>query len=217
MHEDENPVFYANMQLDIGIELLHNQSRKSRIILTARDYFTTHLEVNDKRLVTANFWAGKYYYARKQYKKAILSWETNLPVFNNLEGATHPLELSSHAFLIGALEKIGASDEATKHCIAIGAMTPWDDSQDPRPLYRQEPKYPLSYAKNGKSGWVKMGFTISASGMVTQAKVIDSKGGQRFETASLAAVEAWRYAPKFEQGEPTEFYATVQLDFKVAK
>ena len=84
---------------------------------------------------------------RKKYKKSVDSFTSNLPVFDALGGPTHPFELSTHAFLIDALEKDGKSDEATKHCIAIGKMRPWDDNQEPRPLYRIEPKYPMNMAK----------------------------------------------------------------------
>ncbi len=214
-YEEEQPYFNAQIQLEAGIALLNQGSAKSRIILTAQTFFIEHLSPNDKRVVNANFYAGKYYLARNKYNKAIQNWQTNLTVFDSLEGATHPLELSTHAFLINALEKIGKSEEATKHCIAIGSMTPWDDSQEQRPLFRSNPKYPIDYARRGKSGWVKIGFTVSDFGTVIETKIIDSQGGKGFEKSALAALEKWRYAPKFENGEPIEAYATVQLDFKM--
>lgn len=214
-HEKEHPYFNAQIQLEAGIALLRQGSRKSNAILTAQKFFTENLPKNDKRVVSSNFYAGKYYLARRKYSKAIEYWQTNLPVFESLEGATHPLELNTHAFLINALEKSGKSDEATKHCIAIGSMTPWDDSQEQRPLFRAEPKYPIDYARRGKSGWVQIGFTISDSGTVTETKILDSQGGRGFEKTSLAALEKWRYAPKFEDGKAIEAYATVQLDFKM--
>ncbi|MCW8865890.1 MAG: TonB family protein [Colwellia sp.] len=214
-HEDSNPYFTAQTQLDAGIGLLGRGSRRSNAILTAQKFFSEHFPKNDKRVIEANFFAGKYYLARNKYNTAIKHWQANLPVFNALEGATHPLELSTRAFLINALEKKGKSEEATKHCIAIGSMTPWDDSQEQRPLFRSNPKYPIDYARRGKSGWVKIGFTISDFGTVKNAKVIKSEGGKGFEKSALAALEKWRYAPKFEDGQPIEAYATVQLDFKM--
>lgn len=214
-HEEELPYFNAQIQLEAGIALLSQGSAKSRVILTAQAFFIEHLSPNDKRMVNANFYVGKYYLARNKYSKAIQNWQTNLHVFDSLEGATHPLELSTHAFLINALEKTGKSEEATKHCIAIGSMTPWDNSQEQRPLFRSNPKYPINDARRGKSGWVKIGFTISDFGTVTETKIIDSQGGRGFEKSALAALEKWRYAPKFENGQPIEAYATVQLDFKM--
>ena len=211
----ENPYFYAQIQLEAGIELLRQGSRKSKAILTAQKFFTENLPSNDKRVVRANFHAGKYYLARKKYRQAVESFQTNLPVFESLEGATHPLALNTHAFMIHALEKSNKSAEATKHCIAIGAMKPWDDSQEQMPLFRTNPKYPMDYARKGKSGWVKVGFTVSDVGTVKEAKILDSQGGSKFEKSSLVALEKWRYAPKFADGKPTEAYSTVRLDFKM--
>jgi TonB family protein len=214
-NEEEHPYFNAQIQLDAGIELLRLGSRKSKAILTAQKFFTENLLKNDKRVVRANFFAGKYHLARKKYRKAVDDFQANFPVFESLGGATHPLELSTRAFMIHALEKSNKSDEATKHCIAIGSMKPWDDSQEQMPLFRTNPKYPIDYAKKGKSGWVQVGFTVSDIGTVKEAKILDSQGGRKFEKSSLAALEKWRYAPKFKDGKPTEAYATVQLDFKV--
>lgn len=163
-HEEKHPFINAQIQLKAGIALLSIGSPKSRSILQAQKFFTENLANNDKRVVNANFFAGKYYLARSKYNKAIQYWQTNIPVFNALEGATHPLELSTRAFLIDALERTGKSEEATKHCIAIGSMTPWDDSQDQTPLFRSHPKYPVNSARFGKSGWVKIGFTVSDIG-----------------------------------------------------
>jgi TonB family protein len=212
-HENEHPYFHAKIQLEAGMALLREGSRKSQAILTAQTFFAEHLPKNDIRVVNANFYAGKYYSARKNYSKAIESLQANLPIFESLEGANHPLELNTHAFLINALEKVGRSDEASKHCIAIGSMTPWNDSQEQRPLFRQPPKYPIDYARTGQSGWVKVGFIVSDFGTVKNAEIIESKGGRYFKKSSLAALKKWRYAPKFEGGKPVEAYTTVKIDF----
>ncbi len=216
-HEEVHPFFNAQIQLEAGIALLRLGSSKSNAILTAQEFFKDNLSSNDKRVIESNFYAGKYYLTRRKYSKSVDYFESNLPVFKAQEGATHPLELNTHAFLINALEKSGKSDEATKHCIAIGSMTPWDDSQEPRPLFRVEPKYPVDYARRGISGYVIIGFTISDFGTVLDTKVLESIGGKKFERTALAALNNWRYAPKFEDGKPVEKYATVQLDFKMAK
>tara|TARA_B110000881_G_scaffold107520_1_gene94331 strand:- start:1512 stop:2645 length:1134 start_codon:yes stop_codon:yes gene_type:complete len=212
-HEKDSPYFNAEIQLEAGIALLRKGSKKSNVILTAQTFYIEYLPKNDARVLNANFYAGKYYFARRKYSKAIESWQANLSVFESLEEFTHPLELNTHAFLIRALEKAGKSDEATKHCIAIGSMTPWNDSQEQRPLYRNHPEYPIDYARKGYTGWVKIGFIISDFGTVKGAEVIASKGGRYFKKSALAALQQWRYAPKFEDGIPVETYATVQLDF----
>ncbi|MDP7593219.1 MAG: energy transducer TonB [Litorilituus sp.] len=214
-NKEKHPFYNAQTQLDVGIQMLRLNLTESRSILKAQTFFAENLPKNDKRVVRANFYAGKYHLARKNYKSAIESFELNLPVFYALEGPTHPLALNTHAFLINAHENKGNSEEATKHCIAIGSMAPWNDNQEQRPLFRVEPKYPSSYARRGKSGWVKVGFTISDTGTVKNAEIIESEGGDSFKRSTLTALEKWRYAPKFENGQPIEAYSTVQLDFEM--
>lgn len=216
-HEEEHPYFNAEIQLEAGISLLKIKSKKSKVILTAQTFFNEHLTKDDVRVINANFYAGKYNFMRKRYKTAIEDWQANVAIFESLEGATHPLALNTHAFLIHALEKSGKSDEATKHCIAIGSMTPWDDNQRPKPLFRIEPKYPLDKARKSQEGYAVIGFTLSDFGTVIGTEVLESSGGKSFEKSSLAALKKWRYAPKFEEGRPVETYTTVRLDFKMEK
>ncbi len=85
-YEDKTPYFTAQIQLESGIGLLGKGSRKSNVILTAQKFFTEHLPNNDKRVVKANFFVGKYYLARNKYNTAIKNLQANLPVFNALEG-----------------------------------------------------------------------------------------------------------------------------------
>ena len=215
IYKEDKPTLNAQMQLDVGIELLALGSKKSRVILEALDYFTENLASNDTRVVNANFFAGKYYLTKEKLNKAIRAFEVNLPIFEALDGPTHPLELATHAFLIGALERKGKSEEATKHCIAIGSMTPWSDAQEQTPLYRVTPKYPKDLARKGRSGYTIIEFTISDFGFVKDARVLESEGGKGFEKEALIAMKKWRYAPKFENGKAVEATASVQLDFKI--
>jgi len=214
---EEDDILKAVLTLETGVKLLSVGSRKSKIILDAQAYLIEHFPSNDKRVVKANFYAGKYYLARNKYEKAIENFESNLAVFDALEGPTHPLELSTHAFLINALEKDGKSDEATQHCIAIGQMQPWDENQEQIPLYRANPKYPMKMVRKRRSGSVKIEFTVSDFGFVTDAKVLNTDESKGFHKEALAALEKWRYAPKFENGKVVEARTTVQLDFKIAR
>ncbi len=209
------PMVNAQIQLEAGMGLLSIGNKKSRVLLKAQEYFSQHLKANDSRVVQANFYVGKYYLSRKKYSKAIVNFNLNLPVFEALEGPSHPLELSTHAFLINALEHKGKSDEATKHCIAIGSMQPWSNNQEQTPLFRIHPKYPINLARRGQSGFVILEVTISDFGTVTNSKILESKGGKDFERSSLEAVKKWRYAPKFENGKPIEATSTIQLDFLI--
>ncbi len=112
-----------------------------------------------------------------------------------------------------ALEKTGQSEEATKHCFAISVMTPWDDNHEQRALFRPQARYPTFIGGKKRPGWVKVDFIVSEVGTVKNAKVIKSKGGTKFEKSALAAIERFRYAPKFENGKPIETNHSVKLIF----
>ena len=95
-------------------------------------------------------------------------------------------------------------------------MTPWKETQNQTPLYRVPPDYPIIEARRRNSGWVQIDFVIDKMGFVTQPSVADTSDGNRFVKESLIAIKKWRYAPKFENGEPVEANARAQLDFKMA-
>lgn len=213
-HSDKNPMLVAELQLEAAHHLLLSGSNKSKMILEAQAFFQQHLKPEDTRLLRANFIAGKYHLAKRKLDKAINSFKQSIDTFEQSQGPTHPLELTTRAFLVESLEKEGRSDEATEHCIAIGKMTPWDESQKPVPLYRIGAKYPLSMITKRREGFVKIKFTLSKNGFVTAATVIDSAGGKIFENSALSALKKWRYAPKFENGVAVEVPdQTVTLDF----
>lgn len=126
---------------------------------------------------------------------------------------SHPYALASHARLVGLYEQMGKSDAATEHCVALGAVQPWNDNQEPMPLYRVEPRYPESAARAGRSGFAVLHFTINESGAVQNIKVVKTGGSDSFGDAAAKALAKWRYAPKFVDGKATTADAKVQLDF----
>jgi protein TonB len=71
----------------------------------------------------------------------------------------------------------------------------------PLPLVRVEPQYPPQAARRGLEGWVKVRFTISTSGSVEGAVVVQSSDAV-FERAAIAAVNKWKYQPQLQSGKP---------------
>ena len=117
--------------------------------------------------------------------------------------------------LVRLYQQQNSPDKATEHCQAIGRMTPWQDNQEQTPIFRAAPQYPQSVAKRGQSGWVQLEFTIDESGFVKDPKVLQWEGSKAFEAPSIKALKQWRYAPKFENGEPVAAISRVQLDYKI--
>ena len=76
--------------------------------------------------------------------------------------------------------------------------------RDVIPLVRINPDYPQRAVSRGIEGWVLVQFTITATGSVTNAVVIDAEPKGTFEEAALKAIARWRYNPKVEGGVAVE-------------
>jgi len=75
--------------------------------------------------------------------------------------------------------------------------------RDVMPLVRINPDYPPRALSRGIEGWVQVQFTITATGTVANATVVESSS-QMFEEAALKAIARWRYNPKIENGVGVE-------------
>ena len=91
---------------------------------------------------------------------------------------------------------------------ARGAMTRMSMSagsdRDVIPLVRIAPDYPPRALSRGLEGWVKVQFTITPTGTVKDAKVVDAMPKEMFDDAALKAIARWRYNPRVEGGVAVE-------------
>ncbi|MDQ2044655.1 energy transducer TonB [Pseudoalteromonas sp. 20-92] len=214
------PKFVADMKLEAASLLAKKFSSKKyreakNYLEEADEYYQENLPENSLERIKADFLMASFAEGRKKYNQAIERLNRVVGVFDNNLNFDHSAELSAHSKLIGLYEKQGKSDEATKHCLAIAKMVPWKESQEQTPLYRVNPDYPLNKAKQGRSGSVAMEFEVDTAGFVKNVSILNSDGGVSFEKSAIKAVEQWRYAPKFEKGQPVSATSQVRLDFKI--
>ncbi|WP_305910302.1 energy transducer TonB [Methylomarinum sp. Ch1-1] len=85
------------------------------------------------------------------------------------------------------------------------------------PLVRIPPRYPMRAARRRIEGWVKVEFTITESGTVKDAVVVDSQPGNIFDQAALRAISKWKFKAKIIDGEAFEQRAVQVLQFKLSK
>lgn len=85
------------------------------------------------------------------------------------------------------------------------------------PLVRIPPRYPMRAARRRIEGWVKVEFTITESGTVKDAVVVESQPGDVFDRAALRAIAKWKFKPKVIDGETFEQRAVQVLQFKLSK
>ncbi len=214
------PKLAADLKISAAKDLAYNyRGSKYRTaqdyLEQADEYYTQNLPENSVERIKADFLVAAFAQGKRQYNKAIERLNRVVNVFDKELSFDHQAELSAHSKLVHLYEKEGRSDEATKHCIAIAKMVPWKEDQEQTPLYREPPEYPMNKAKQRRDGYVQMRFDVSKAGFVENIEVIKSKGGTAFEREAVKAMEKWRYAPKFENGQAVVASSKVQLDFKI--
>lgn len=198
---------------DLGIRFSKLNSFAKRLLGKAEEL----LPANSAELIRAQFNHGILLHSMEKDKDAINAFVKVVDVISTNTDYSHPYEVAAHSRLVNLFEKRGDSEAATEHCVAIGQMTPWQDDIKPQPLFRLDPKYPTSFARKGKGGWVLLSFDITSYGFVENIKVLDSSS-KGFEEPSIKAIESWRYAPKFENGKAVKAEGMqVQLDFSIGK
>ena len=89
---------------------------------------------------------------------------------------------------------IDASSALSRLNLSAGSDT------DVIPLVRIPPEYPPRALARGLEGWVQVQFTITETGAVTDAKVVDAQPKNIFDDAALKSIVRWRYNPKVENG-----------------
>jgi protein TonB len=85
------------------------------------------------------------------------------------------------------------------------------------PLVRIPPRYPMRAASRKIEGWVKVEFTITTTGTVKGAKVVESQPNTIFDRAALKAIVRWKFKPKTIDGEAFEQRALQVLQFNLSK
>lgn len=106
---------------------------------------------------------------------------------------------------------------------AVSRPAPAVTSNEPRistgvvPLERVPPKYPVRAANRHIEGWVKIEFTITASGTVENAVVVEAEPTEIFDEAALKAINQWVFKEKTVNGVAVEQRAVQTLQFKLTQ
>lgn len=184
-----------------------------RITRTTEAKLLAQFGKTDSRTIEMQFMLARYLKAKKRNNEAIEYFEKVVTAINDELDTSHPYELASHARFVELYEARGQSEDATKHCVAIGEMTPWNANARPMPLYRVNPQWPSNISRDGK---VILGFVIDNFGFVKEIELIESSSAS-FEKSAIKALGKWRYAPKIINGEAViSEQLKVRIDFNRA-
>ncbi len=94
-----------------------------------------------------------------------------------------------------------------------GAVVP------PRPLVglvgNAPPRYPPLALRRREQGRVVLRVTVSPAGGVIAVAVAQSSGSDLLDSAAMAAVRNWRFAPATRAGVPVEGFAEAPINFRL--
>lgn len=91
-----------------------------------------------------------------------------------------------------------APEEASAALLGPAAPTALD--REAKALRRPPPHYPQRAILEGLSGWVKVRFTVSATGTTKDIEVVAAEPPGVFEEAAVEAVERFLYSPRIVRG-----------------
>ncbi|MEM8981943.1 MAG: tetratricopeptide repeat protein [Pseudomonadota bacterium] len=228
-------VEYAEQALQLGAELGKRSPNTGIAILKeAGEIYSANDAISDLGVV-------KYYIARIELgrgkrSRATKIFEEALTLLDPDVPLAKARSLAIRAALVPLYERRGDSEKATEHCVAIGRDSKFADDQDYLPLYRMAPAYPPTLLRSGVQGYVDLEFTVDKSGIVRNVQATrvvhtgqsenagalgpESRMSRRqrlFADAARAAVERFRYAPRFVNGEPVETAGVAtRIGFEIA-
>ncbi len=119
----------------------------------------------------------------------------NMPTLNvpNLD-----LGISGDGPFLGAVGQVNMSEEG-------GVI----------PIVRIAPQYPRKALMAKIEGWVKVKFTITPSGTVTNPEVVDAKPRRIFDREAIRAILKFKFKPKIVNGQGVEQVATQTIEFEL--
>lgn len=86
-----------------------------------------------------------------------------------------------------------------------------------KPLVRVQPDYPPRLRNRRIEGWIKIEFTITTNGAVTDAVVVDAEPADVFDDVALKAIKKWKFEAKQVNGVAVTQRAVQILKFQLSK
>jgi protein TonB len=92
-----------------------------------------------------------------------------------------------------------------------------NDEAEAIPIFKIEPRYPRKAARSKIEGWVKLEFTITESGTVSNPVVVDSSPRRTFDQSALQSIRKWRFKPRVVDGRPVQRKASQVIEFRLTR
>lgn len=95
------------------------------------------------------------------------------------------------------------------------AAAPSGETRDAVLVKSIPPQYPNAALRRRQEGWVQVEFTVTSSGSVANARVLDADPPRTFDRAALDAVQRWNFNPAMRNGTAVEATVRRRIEFKM--
>lgn len=137
----------------------------------------------------------------------------NLPSSLSIQAAAMP----SLAGITAAKAAPAASAPPASASASAGSPGPTGVDSEVVPLNEVLPEYPQAALQRNIEGHVKLAFTITPQGRVTNIRVVESSPPNVFDRSARQAAARWRFAPRTEAGLAVEREAVKTLEFRLTQ
>ena len=95
--------------------------------------------------------------------------------------------------------------------VDMGGAGGFDSDGEYLPIIKVSPIYPRRALERGQEGYVKLSFTVTATGSVRDPIVVESVPPKIFDRSAIQAALKFKYKPKMVNGEPVEVAGVVNV------
>lgn len=96
--------------------------------------------------------------------------------------------------------------------VSLTSHLPHGLQQFPWATRQAMPEYPARWREEGVSGEARLRFTVSATGAISQVRIV-SASQKEFGEAALAAVQTWTYRPGLDRDRKTPIAQELEYRF----
>jgi TonB family protein len=131
------------------------------------------------------------------------AWALRATAYQSLGARTFALDSFQASMKLYELEQrpVPATFQESYKTLLAAEAAEKPEGAEPVGFVRQNPPYPQRALENDIDGWVQLEFDITDLGTTENVYVLRSTDDV-FEPNAIAAVQRWRYVPKFENGLP---------------
>ena len=166
----------------------------------ARRILTNYSDPGSKSGLTRTYLlTGEYYLAINDYRAAIEPLLLSLRDFNSYPSAN--ITVRNHVDLIKAYENLNESENATFHCLAIGATRRLAENENLKPVFR----VPVTGTKKANPAkGVRVHFTVNSKGYAVNPLIKDQIQNDELRDELINKIKNFRFAPRFLGGKAVD-------------